>query len=214
MDTAKKLALEALDKIAKQYGKHAICCDHPVDGCPGDGWLSPPDPPTCCQQPDEDVQMLCDTIRAALSTPAAADAPNCSCPSGDGSLKWPCAAHPQASSPEPVALTDAFRAAWKAEVGSTDNTAGRDVAMRVMMAALAASQPAPSTTREFTNELDNRIRITIEGPTSTSENILTPLEVKELLSGLVTHHSQAATTPQQRAARVAVLRWPSLKETR
>lgn len=66
-----------------------------------------------------------------------------------------------------------------------------------IVAALAASQPAPSTTREFTNELGNAIKITIEGPTSTSENVLTPMEVKELLSSLVTHHSQSAPVEAQ-----------------
>lgn len=42
------------------------------------------------------------------------------------------------------------------------------------------------TIREFTNELGNRIRITIEGPTSTSENVLTPIEVAELRRALNT----------------------------
>jgi hypothetical protein len=34
--------------------------------------------------------------------------------------------------------------------------------------------------REFTNELGNRIKITIEGPNSVSENILTLMEFNEL----------------------------------
>lgn len=51
------------------------------------------------------------------------------------------AAAPPAQPQEPVGLTEAFRAAWKQEVGSASNTAGRDVAMRVMLAALAASPP-------------------------------------------------------------------------
>jgi len=38
--------------------------------------------------------------------------------------------------------------------------------------------------REFTNELGNRIKITIEGPHSVSENILTPMEAKELRAAL------------------------------
>lgn len=41
-----------------------------------------------------------------------------------------------------------------------------------------------TTTREFINELGNRIKITIEGPNSSSENILTPLEAIELSHGL------------------------------
>lgn len=43
------------------------------------------------------------------------------------------------------------------------------------------------TVREFTNELGNRIRITIEGPTSASENVLTPMEAAELRSALDAH---------------------------
>lgn len=39
-------------------------------------------------------------------------------------------------------------------------------------------------TREFTNELGNRIRITIEGPSSTSENVLTVLEAVMLRGAL------------------------------
>lgn len=39
-------------------------------------------------------------------------------------------------------LEEAFRAAWRQEVGSGSNTAGRDVAFRVMCAALAAPQAA------------------------------------------------------------------------
>lgn len=37
-----------------------------------------------------------------------------------------------------------------------------------------------NATREFTNELGNRIKITIEGPASISENILTKREFTEL----------------------------------
>jgi hypothetical protein len=46
---------------------------------------------------------------------------------------------------------------------------------------------SPTTVREFINELGNRIRITIEGPTSTGENILTPMEVSELRQALNAH---------------------------
>lgn len=41
--------------------------------------------------------------------------------------------------------------------------------------------------REFVNELGNAIRITIEGPTSTSENVLTPMEVGQLRGALNEH---------------------------
>lgn len=42
----------------------------------------------------------------------------------------------------------------------------------------------PRIRREFDNELGNRITITIDGPTSRSENILTPREATELRNGL------------------------------
>ncbi|NGO50478.1 hypothetical protein [Allomesorhizobium camelthorni] len=44
----------------------------------------------------------------------------------------------------------------------------------------SALRAQEAVTRAFTNELGNRIKITIEGPTSTSENILTPVEYAEL----------------------------------
>lgn len=46
---------------------------------------------------------------------------------------------------------------------------------------------ADSTERRFTNELGNAIRITIEGPNSTSENILTPMEGEQLRQALNEH---------------------------
>jgi hypothetical protein len=51
----------------------------------------------------------------------------------------------------------------------------------------AEQQASLTVAREFTNELGNAIRITIEGPTSTSENVLTPREVVELQSALNDH---------------------------
>lgn len=55
-------------------------------------------------------------------------------------------------------------------------------------AALSSAAPsaAESVSREFTNELGNAIRITIEGPTSTSENVLTPMEFQELRAAINT----------------------------
>ncbi len=47
----------------------------------------------------------------------------------------------------------------------------------------------PRTECEFTNELDHRIRITIEGPTSTAENVLTPTEAEQLRAALNAHHA-------------------------
>lgn len=54
------------------------------------------------------------------------------------------------------------------------------------------AQPQPKhTASEFTNELGNAIRITIEGPTSTSENVLTPMEAAKLRGALNEHATQA-----------------------
>ena len=55
---------------------------------------------------------------------------------------------------------------------------------------LAIAALTTKTVSEFDNELGNRIRITIEGPTSTSENILTPMEVEELRAALNGHSRQ------------------------
>lgn len=47
-----------------------------------------------------------------------------------------------------------------------------------------------NATREFTNELGNRIKITIEGPTSTSENILTAREFAELREAIASQEAE------------------------
>lgn len=52
------------------------------------------------------------------------------------------------------------------------------------LASPRSSQQPAKIEREFVNELGNRIKITIEGPTSISENILTPREFYELCSTL------------------------------
>jgi len=52
---------------------------------------------------------------------------------------------------------------------------------------------APAVKREFTNELGNSIRITVEGPNSMHENIVTPMEAKQLREAL-NEHAQAAPT--------------------
>lgn len=64
----------------------------------------------------------------------------------------------------------------------------------------ASREEAPAseiTTREFTNELGNRIRITIEGPTSVSENILTPMEARELADALATPPAAIPAAPSE-----------------
>lgn len=53
------------------------------------------------------------------------------------------------------------------------------------------SEDAPSVVREFQNEIGNHIKITIEGPTSTSENTLTPIEATELSRALIEHSATA-----------------------
>ncbi|RUR69035.1 hypothetical protein EJP67_18415 [Variovorax guangxiensis] len=52
--------------------------------------------------------------------------------------------------------------------------------------------------RSFTNELGNAIRITIEGPTSVSENVLTPMEADQLRSAL-NERAKAAEVAQPKA---------------
>ncbi len=78
-----------------------------------------------------------------------------------------------------------------------------DWIQRYALAALAKQQ-ATKVTREFTNELGNAIRITIEGPTSTSENILTPREVSELHSAL---NEQQAAPDAEQPRKQCVLCW-------
>lgn len=48
-----------------------------------------------------------------------------------------------------------------------------------------------TVSRDFTNELGNRIRITIEGPSSISENEITRREAKELALALVAEYVAA-----------------------
>jgi hypothetical protein len=62
--------------------------------------------------------------------------------------------------------------------------------------AIAGVPVDAPTVREFTNELENRIRITIEGPTSTSENVLTPMEVRELRGALDEHARGVQEVPR------------------
>ena len=50
------------------------------------------------------------------------------------------------------------------------------------------------TVRTFTNELGNPIKITIEGPASTSENTLTRLEAGQLLAALSEHGAHPPAT--------------------
>jgi hypothetical protein len=66
--------------------------------------------------------------------------------------------------------------------------------MRRRLESPAQPKAAPAqqdTVSEFTNELGNAIRITIEGPTSTSENVLTPMEVDRLRQALNSHATPA-----------------------
>ena len=66
MSTTEQKALAEIGRIRSHYGKEIICCNMPVPGDPGDGYLQPPDPPSCCQCPDEDVDDLLNTVEAAL----------------------------------------------------------------------------------------------------------------------------------------------------
>lgn len=241
MDTAKKLALDALQEAVSVCNSVSTAANRRVDR---DGCAMFLQTEEWCRWAEDDVQPKLRAAIKALTTPAAADATCATC-NDHGSVGrppddyFPCPdCTPKASAPEPVEST-AFQgirehvarqmAGVHAALGAPEpepvaltlsmviagaeavvpGTGGRtfesflpaessrDMIEVAMRAALAASQPAPSTTREFTNELGNAIKITIEGPTSTSENVLTPMEVKELLSSLVTHHSQSAPVEVQ-----------------
>lgn len=67
-----------------------------------------------------------------------------------------------------------------------------------MLCKRAPQEAAPvagAVVREFTNELGNAIRITIEGPASTSENILTPMEASKLREALNEHATPGTPEP-------------------
>jgi hypothetical protein len=59
------------------------------------------------------------------------------------------------------------------------------------------------TSHEFVNELGNRIIITIEGPESIAENILTPIEVAHLEAALRAHRKMTPEEVREAAARIA-----------
>lgn len=60
----------AITKIREAYGERPICCGNMIPGKLGNYW-QPPDPPSCCESPEDTVDSLLDTIVAALSaTPA------------------------------------------------------------------------------------------------------------------------------------------------
>lgn len=69
-----------------------------------------------------------------------------------------------------------------APLDAFDISDGDDLRRAIWSAMLAAVPPA--AVRQFTNELGNAIRITIEGPTSLSENTLTPMEADQLRGAL------------------------------
>ena len=60
-----------------------------------------------------------------------------------------------------------------------------------------------ATLRKFTIELGNRIKITIEGPSSVSENVLTQREAHELRDALI---AAIPVEPDTRDAQIAALR--------
>lgn len=76
-------------------------------------------------------------------------------------------------------------------------------ALRTALASRPNVQPK-HTACEFTNELGNAIRITIEGPTSTSENVLTPMEAAKLRSALNEHAAPSPTPAPEVPALPAV----------
>ena len=67
-----------------------------------------------------------------------------------------------------------------------------EAAMRACRLIAASHGQAPAVKREFTNELGNSIRITVEGPNSMHENIVTPMEAKQLREALNEHAQKSA----------------------
>ena len=67
----------------------------------------------------------------------------------------------------------------------------REIARTAIGRAERAAPPTPSATiiREFDNELSNHIKITIEGPTSITELMLTPMEADKLGEALHVHRN-------------------------
>ena len=68
----------------------------------------------------------------------------------------------------------------------------RIYAQRQYEAGRTSHGQAPAVKREFTNELGNSIRITVEGPNSMHENIVTPMEAKQLREALNEHAQKSA----------------------
>lgn len=62
-----------------------------------------------------------------------------------------------------------------------------------LKAKATPSPPVADVVREFTNELGNAIRITVEGPRSMHENIVTPMEAEQLRGALNEHAAPPAT---------------------
>lgn len=67
--------------------------------------------------------------------------------------------------------------------GNGDEYVGELDEIEELIGSLHRTEPQ-TVCKEFTNELGNRIKITIEGPTSISETILTPLEFRELQAAI------------------------------
>ncbi|MDA1465461.1 hypothetical protein PALA5_04718 [Pseudomonas aeruginosa] len=71
----------------------------------------------------------------------------CTCPSGDGSLRWPCPAHPaveQAGGDERAAFKTAYLAEFDCDADGDDNMAHSNTAWRAWkMARAALAQPSP-----------------------------------------------------------------------
>lgn len=77
-----------------------------------------------------------------------------------------------------------------------------------MYAWTKLSAPPVATVSEFTNEIGNSIRITIEGPTSKSTNDLTPLETTKLNEALTRHFATPTAIGDREAiARDIVTEW-------
>jgi len=109
-------------------------------------------------------------------------------------------AAPQAPSGQQAEPTELLRAmvGWYSTHGTLHHSDVMGKA-KAFLAGQQSERPAP-VVREFTNELGNRIKITIEGPTSMSENILTPMEAKELQAALAASQAEPTSVIERQQA--------------
>lgn len=98
----------------------------------------------------------------------------CTCPSGDGSLRWPCPAHPaeQAGGDERAAFKTAYLAEFDCDADGDDNMAHSNTAWRAWkMARAALAQPSPVRSSLLINGYQLRAALDFIAPDGTAEQL-------------------------------------------